>query len=471
MVALCSLAREHLGKDDTETALAVVDRAVRLDGRSAAAWALRGEVLAKRNRAGEALGSFDRAIGIDPKLVTAIIGKGDLLLKIGSSHEAIECYDSAVETLPEIAHVWFNRAKAYEAAGQREQAIASVDRALKLSDAPAMWTFRGDVLAKLGKLDDAKVSYERAVIIDPSAHDAWFALAMTASKTNDSETAKRACYRFLDYGAENDARIAAVRSLLFQIDRHTSGAHAKAVDARRPLRRISSSRMRRISSRAMNALKPPDSAPRSGPIEPAPESDRIVYDDEDFEATLADLVAADHLHREGKNLEALRKLELLVKTAPGEINGWVLRARVLLALNQPELALASAEQAVGLDKESLSAWKLMTRAFVATKKLDRAIDAALHAESIAPKDAEVHRLRGECLVAANRHEEAVYAFEKATLYAPADPESWLALGRTLRLLRRSGAARDALEKARDLGESGAKPDVADEARSLLARLG
>lgn len=474
MAALCAYARELLVKDDSDAALTVMDRAVRLDGRSTVAWTLRGEVLAKRNRTGEALGSFDRALAIDPKFPSAVVGKADLLLKIGSYNEAIECYEAAVATFPEVAHIWLNRAKALEGADRTDDAVESVDRALALSDSPALWVIRGDIQAKAGKHDEAKVSYERAVIVDPSNTDAWFQLALAASKIKDIETAKRACYRFLDFGKADDPRIAAMRSLLFQLDRH--GAGAKSVDARRPPR-ISSSRMRRMSSRALKALRPPDSGPISGPMEPVPDSNRIVAEVEEpeggdaFEATLADLVAADILHREGNHVDALRKLESLVKSAPDEINAWVLRARVLLALGKSELALQSAEHARTLDGDSLGMWKAMTRVHLAMKKLDRAIDAALRAENLSPKDPEVHRLRGDCLVAAERHAEAALAFEKSVLYAPADADGWLALGRVLRLLRRSGAARDALEKARDLGESTARPDVATEARQLLERLG
>lgn len=470
IAALSALARELLVKDDPEGALMVMDRAVRLDGRSAAAWTLRGEVQAKRNRTGEALGSFDRALELDAKFAAAVVGKADLLLRISSYTEAIECYELAVAAFPEVAHLWMNRAKALLGGDRFDEAVESVDRALALSDAPSMWIERGEILGKAGQHDEAKVSYERAVLIDPSAIDAWFQLAVTASRTKDIETAKRACYRFLDYGKADDPRISAIRSLLFQLDRH--GANAKSIDARRPMRRISSSRMRRMSSRAMKALRP-DEPPPDGSHGRTGDSDRVVaeVENDDFEATLADLVAADHLHREGKHADALRKLEALVAAAPEEINAWILRARVLLALGKTELALGSAEKAVLLDEGSLSGWKLMTRAFVATKKLDRAIDAVLRAENIAPKDPEVHRLRGECLVAANRHAEAALAFEKAVLYAPGDAEGWLALGRVLRLLRRAGPARDALEKARDLAEQAARPEIATEARGLLERLG
>jgi tetratricopeptide (TPR) repeat protein len=460
VTALCALARELLAKDDTTGALTVMDRAVRLDGRSPAAWSIRGDVLAKRNRAGEALGSFDRALAADPKFPAAVVGKADLLLKIGSHAEAIECYEAAVAVFPEAAHLWVNRAKAFEGANRYEDAIESIDRALALSDAPAMWVLRGDIQAKAGRDDEAKVSYERAVIIDPSSTNAWFQLAMTASKTRDVDAARRACDRFLDLTSADDPRIASVRSLLFQLDRH--GANGKSVDARRPRRR-SSSRMRRISSRALEAVRPEAQEPPPAIEEPGGE--------DDFEATLADLIAADRLHREGQNVEALRKLEKLVKEAPAEIHAWVLRARVLLSLDKADLALASAEKAIALDAASLSAWKVMTRGYLVTRKLERAIDAALRAENVAPRDPEVHRLRGECLVEANRHTEAAIAFEKAVLYAPTDADGWLALGRVLRLLRRSGAARDALEKARDLAESNARPEVATEARVLLERLG
>jgi Flp pilus assembly protein TadD len=81
----------------------------------------------------------------------------------------------------------------------------------------------------------------------------------------------------------------------------------------------------------------------------------------------------------------------------------------------------------------------------------------------------VHRLRGDCLLALGRHLEAVYAYEKAVHHAPIDARGWLALGRLLRLMRRTPAARAALEKARELSE-GSRAEIANEARALLDRL-
>ncbi|MBX3229485.1 MAG: tetratricopeptide repeat protein [Labilithrix sp.] len=458
LASLCALGRELLAREDADGALVVADRAVRFDGRSPAAWTLRGEVLAKKNRAGEAVGCFDRALAADPANVAALVGKADLLVRLGSPAEALEQYEEAVKLCPEVGHLWLNRARSLESAGREQEALESIDRALTLGDAPATWLTRGNLLAKMGRDEDAKTSFARAVELDGGAVDAWHALALVSAKLEDTEGAKRACHRLLEAAKDDDPRVSAIRSLLFQLDRHGP----QPPQLRRPPHRISSSRMRRVS----RSIKAVDVPLESGAIvEPAAESDG------DYEDTLAELISADALHRAGRHIEALRKVESLVKTAPKEANGWVLRARILLALGKPEVAAKSIEDALALDDRSVPAWKLAARAFADAKKYDRALDAVAHAERLAPNDGEVHRLRGDCLVAADRHTEAVYAFEKAVHYGAGDAESWLALGRMLRLLRRATAAKEPLEKARDLADAAGRSDLAAEARSLLARLG
>lgn len=467
LTALCAYARDLLGANDADGAHVVMDRAVRLDGRSPSAWTLRGEVLARRNRAGEALGSYDRALDLDPKNITAMVGKADLLLKIGSSAEAIEQYELAVKTEPAHAHLWMNRARALDTAGRTIDAIASIDRAIELSDAPATWVLRGEIQLKANQLADARGSFERAVEIDPNAIDAWYHLGLVCAKAKDVEAAKNACYKFLDVAKEGDPRNAAMRSLLFQLDRHGT-PQMSGVQQRRPAQRLSSSRMRRVSRGLRTVSVPP---PSEATIEPAPASNRQVADVSDYEDTLADLVVADSLHREGRHREALAKLEVLLKLQPKEPNAWMLRASVCHALGKMDLAAQSIEHTLELETRSANAWKLAARIFTDLKRFDRVNEAVERAMKLAPNDAEVHRLRAGSLAIANRHTEAVYAYEKALMYGPDHAETWLALGRLLRLMRRPEPAREALEKARDLAESANQKDVATEARSLLVRLG
>ena len=230
-------------------------------------------------------GSFDRAIDIDPhsdqrdgRL------KADLLLKIRSTAEALRTVRNRGRRRHQRrAHVWTNRARALRTAGRASDAVASMNRAIELSDAPAIWVLRGEVQMRADQLGDARTSFGEGGQIKPSAIDAWYHLGLVCAKAKDVEAAKNACHKFLEASKEGDARNAAMRSLLFALD-GAGDPQVSGIQQRRPAKRISSSRMRRVS-RGLKAVNVPP--PPSSEVEPAPESNRQVAEVTDYEDGLA----------------------------------------------------------------------------------------------------------------------------------------------------------------------------------------
>ncbi|MDB5218365.1 MAG: Tetratricopeptide 2 repeat-containing protein, partial [Myxococcaceae bacterium] len=170
-----------------------------------------------------------------------------------------------------------------------------------------------------------------------------------------------------------------------------------------------------------------------------------------------------------RNVEALRKLEPIVKRCPDSREAWLLRAQILVPLNQYDAALSSVERAARLDAKDVDTAKLTVKILIAMKKDDRALAAADRVLSLVPRDPEAHRVRGDCLVVLMRQGEAVFSYEKVIHYLPDDAAAWLALGRTLRQLRRFAEARMALTKALALAKSSA-PELVAQTNEFIAKL-
>ena len=87
---LSELGQELLDVDDADGALACFDRALRIDQACLLAWVGRADALARKNRAGEALGCLDRALARDFDFLPAIALKAKILESLGCHAEAEE---------------------------------------------------------------------------------------------------------------------------------------------------------------------------------------------------------------------------------------------------------------------------------------------------------------------------------------------------------------------------------------------
>ncbi len=89
-------------------------------------------MLAKLNRADEALAAFDAAISLKPDYAEAIFNRGSLLASLSRYAEALSSFDRVAALSPAIPAVWSHRARILCALGRYGEAIASCDRALAL---------------------------------------------------------------------------------------------------------------------------------------------------------------------------------------------------------------------------------------------------------------------------------------------------------------------------------------------------
>jgi tetratricopeptide (TPR) repeat protein len=97
----------------------------------------------------------------------------------GLSDQAVAEFKEAQKALgekdPNAALVWVKLGEAYDAAGRNEEAADAYKQAIALKpDVPGYYNNMGNVLARMGKIDEAKAAYTKSAELDPAnAATAW----------------------------------------------------------------------------------------------------------------------------------------------------------------------------------------------------------------------------------------------------------------------------------------------------------
>ncbi|HTR79607.1 MAG TPA: tetratricopeptide repeat protein, partial [Gemmatimonadaceae bacterium] len=146
----------------------LIDQAIKVNGRVAAAHGNRGNGLSALQRPEEAIASYDRAIALDPAYAGAHDNRGVALAVLGRHEEALTCHDRAIALKPDLADAHFNRGNVLLSLERPEEALASFDRAIALRPdfADAHYN-RGNTLRDLGRPADAIASYDQAIALRP----------------------------------------------------------------------------------------------------------------------------------------------------------------------------------------------------------------------------------------------------------------------------------------------------------------
>ncbi len=315
----------------------------------------------------------------------------------GLVHLAAPCYRQAIALDSSNARWWYRLALATADLGEIEAAISAMEEAIERQGdyAPAHWR-RGDWLLRLGRAEEAELSFRRATQVDPDDTAAWTGLA---------------------------------RALLAR------GAYAEAADllevnvlARRPTFGYA----RRLLATAYQHLGRTDEARLelarsrgSRPLKHDPWEDEI----ESFAAGYGPIIqrAGKLIEREqpGQALELLAQLRSKHATNPGLLNTF---AEAYFAMGQPSRALEDLRIAArGHPKHfptriNLSvAHEQLNQAPLALKYADEAI-------ALNPKSGPAYLQKARLLANAENYEAALEPLELADRYGALDPEIWSFLG-------------------------------------------
>ena len=135
-----------------------------------------GDAYLKAGRASEAVGVFEKIADMEPDASATYCNLGNALVATGDFDGAEEAYRKAVEIDPSDAGSFYNKlANVYSNAGHDEKAEMTFRRCLEFRfDEPMYHCGLGDVLVRLGKIEDAESAYEKAVDLNRASSGAYY---------------------------------------------------------------------------------------------------------------------------------------------------------------------------------------------------------------------------------------------------------------------------------------------------------
>ncbi len=192
------------------------------------AYLFTGQAFLRAERFEEAVACFEMALSVDPgdphawncKAATlGMIGRRDSELDTTASlryfDDALACLDRALNLNPHHAGAWFNKGLLLAEVGRPSDAIAALQRALRLGAGGARaalerlreedqqegsracaeeWARRGRMLAAAGRSEEASDCFLRAVELDSTLAVAWFDRGALLAISGRIEEA-RSCFR------------------------------------------------------------------------------------------------------------------------------------------------------------------------------------------------------------------------------------------------------------------------------------
>jgi tetratricopeptide (TPR) repeat protein len=133
-------------------------------------WNTKGETDHVMGRYEEAVAAYDKAVSLDPSFGKAWRNRGLSLSLLNRTTEAEESYEKALKIDPKDMEALYYQALSRSHAGNDQSALDSLNRTIAVSpknrdDAITLtqaWTFKGDLLTKQGRIEEANQSYHQA---------------------------------------------------------------------------------------------------------------------------------------------------------------------------------------------------------------------------------------------------------------------------------------------------------------------
>lgn len=161
---------------------------------------LAGLILLGANVAADALVWFDRARRLQPNYWQASAHAGAVLLTLRRLEESLEAFDAAVGQGFVDAATYYNRGVVLRMLGQRDEAIASLDQALRIQpDYPEALRVGGLILSEAGRFEQALAFFEAALKSKPDFYQAVLDRANLLRQLEQFEAAIAAFSRGLEF--------------------------------------------------------------------------------------------------------------------------------------------------------------------------------------------------------------------------------------------------------------------------------
>ncbi|WP_437321882.1 tetratricopeptide repeat protein [Sorangium sp. So ce385] len=169
-----------------------------------------------------ALEAYELAEDSDPESADIWTRVGSVRCRLGRREAADDAFDRARAIDPDYAPAHLEQARCDLAAGRPAAALGRVERAVLLDpERDDGLLLRAEILRRLGRSEDARLSLRALLVRHPFSADAWRALHAVALEAGDRPAAEEAARRLRELAARRTAaseRPAAPRGPLAELD-------------------------------------------------------------------------------------------------------------------------------------------------------------------------------------------------------------------------------------------------------------
>jgi len=157
------------GREKFNASSRLAEEALALVNTDARIWNNYGIALARQGQITDAITMLEKAARTHPQFATYWRNASAACLMAGRYRDACRFADSLItRKLPHGYDHWRTHARAYAALGKYEIALSSIDSAVQHGSTAQLWYERALALFALDRMDDALMSLEGALVIDPS---------------------------------------------------------------------------------------------------------------------------------------------------------------------------------------------------------------------------------------------------------------------------------------------------------------
>ena len=169
-------------------AIAALQRAIASNPRYADAYFRLGIALEKQGNIAQAILAYDRTTKLLPSLTEAWFRAGALVYTLGHRDAAIGCFRRAAVTGGKTSFGLLGKARALLIEDHNQEAEQVLRQMLALDPRNAMaYDLLGTVLSELGRFDEARACFERAVAIAPLLAGSYYDLVRCRPVTRDDD--------------------------------------------------------------------------------------------------------------------------------------------------------------------------------------------------------------------------------------------------------------------------------------------
>jgi tetratricopeptide (TPR) repeat protein len=169
-------------------AVVALQRAIASNPRYTDAYFRLGIALEKLGSIGEAIVAYDHATRLQPSLTEAWFRAGALVYTLGYRDEAIGCFRRAAVTGGKTSFGRLGNARALLTEDRNDEAEHGLRHTLALDPRNAMaHDLLGNLLAELGRFDEARECFQRAIAIAPLLAGSYYELVRCRPVTSDDD--------------------------------------------------------------------------------------------------------------------------------------------------------------------------------------------------------------------------------------------------------------------------------------------